>query len=103
MSLWELSVRAAYMTRPLRPENPHAPWMARVTHGHCLRVMSEANLDPREDSVTISVGEQDLPHWDQLRVPADAVEDLARVLMEAADGRAKRIEAVALGREDCPW
>lgn len=105
---WEIDVPGAHMVRPLVPDDPNAPYTARVTHGETVRVLWQAGHDPTQEVVEVSVGWPDDPHWYQLRLPADALDAFIGLLSEARDARYRRAEDVALGRRrelpvECPW
>lgn len=97
--IWELHVPGAHMTRPTNPEDRYCPAMARVTFGDYLRLLCHTEEDPSEEKVELTVGFHEDPHWHQLRVPANALDALIEMLVEARDWRHERLERSAIARE----
>lgn len=101
---WEIDVPGAQMVRPIRPEDPYCPSVARVTQGDCVRLL----WPDAGEVIDITVGERDDSHWHALRMPVHALEDVIALLEEARDAHYRRAEDAALERRselpaECPW
>ena len=70
--------------------------------GDTVRLMLECHRNPGDDMVTLTVGPRDDPHWYQLCVPADCLEDLAELLLRVHARRYEQIEREAIQEDGRP-
>ena len=93
---------AGHMVVPTVPGECECVGMRRQI-GDTVRLMLEcSHQNPQNDMATITVGPRDDPHWYQLCVPADCLEDLAELLLRVHARRYEQIEREAIQEDGRP-